>query len=176
MFRPFQASRLYMLALLSLILWPTTLLAMRLDVAEADQRINFVQSDLFPIHSSHIFSASGPADCPSPAIFKHGTRTIFSYTPIVAKVDQAIAVAWYELDEERNVSSNRPFAVANGKLEAGDSYPYGSVSFGPDVTGNAGVVIWGNAGTGWVALASGAFRLAPSNESVPTPGPCPLKS
>lgn len=175
MFRRFQASRFYILLLLGLILWPTTLLGMELDVTETGQRVNFIQSDLFPVHSSHFFDADGPENCPSPAIFKHGTRTIFSYAPLVAKVDQVIAVAWYELDDEHNVISSRPFAVANGKLEAGDSYPYGSVSFGPDVTGNAGVVIWANAGTGWVALASGAFRLALSNESVPTPGPCPLK-
>lgn len=178
MFKQTYFPKLIIFALVAAImLWPVMLAAMPVEPLQSDNSLTeLAQSgNLFPMYNSYnLKSGEGPSDCPFPQRFRFGTRTVYSYAPITAKVDVAAAIVWYELDEEGQLASDEPLAVATGELAA-DTTPYSDLSFNRNQSGNVAPVLFINDGSEWLPVALGAFRIVGEDESAPEPGTCPLE-
>lgn len=178
MFKQLSLSKFIMLAVtIACLLSPAALAAMPFEPAQTSHsESELAQSgNSFTMFSSYNFGSSGPSNCPFPQRFRAGTRRVYSYASIVAQVDHAQAIAWYALDNRGNFVSNEPFAISNGRLEAGDALPFSSLSFNRNVSGNVAVLLFINDGSGWITAASGAYRIAAQGESAPEPGRCRLE-
>lgn len=178
MFKEFSLSKLIMLAVtIVCLLSPAALAAMPLEPAQSSHSEGeLAQSgSSFTMFHSYNFGSSGPSNCPFPQRFRAGTRRVYSYASIVARVDQTQAIAWYALDNRGNFVSDRPFAISRFRLEAGDGLPVGTLSFNQNVSGNVAVFLFIHDGSQWLTAASGAYRIVAQGESAPEPGRCRLE-
>lgn len=174
MFKQTELLKFFMLALATMMLWPTILLAKsdQAVVTESSDSLSELAQAEIPIYHSYNFDANGASNCPTPAIFTYGTRTIHSYTPVYANTNLVAAIAWYELDQNLNPLSDEPLAITTFDLASGSS-PVGSLWFNQNTTANLGVIFYSNTGNGWEVDGSSVYRVAASGEEVPAVGPCP---
>lgn len=136
--------------------------------------------DEFPVYSSYDWVegnvTGGPSLCPDPAVFRYGTRVVYSYVPIEFNTDVDVAFMWFELDDEGNLVSEDPIAVTEPFVAAeGDYLPFGELSFTSDVSGNVAALMMVNDGEDWVMAAFGIYIIAGPGVEVPEPGDCPLE-
>lgn len=174
MFKQIELLKFFMLALATMILWPTTLLAMsnHPGIGELGNSLSELAQDEIPIYHSYNFDANGASNCPTPSIFTYGTRTIHSYAPVYANTKLVAAVVWYELDQDFNTVSDEPLAITTFDVASGES-PVGSLSFNQNTTANLAVIFYSNRGDGWEVDGSSVYRVAASGEEAPAVGPCP---
>ncbi len=169
------------------LLWPAAMVAAPPEPAQpAVIAIELPQAqddELFPMYSSYdwIELSDGltvPDACPPQdpvAIFKYGTRTIYSYAPVYAKKDLSFAILWYELDDNGDVVGDEPIAVANFEGVEGDAIPFGALTLNQAASGNVGVIMAINDGSGWLNAAFGVYIIAKKGVTAPQPGKCPFE-
>lgn len=174
MFKQTELIKFFLLALATMILWPSSLLAMSDQpvLPASGDSLSELAQDGISIYHSYNFDADGASNCPSPAIFTYGTRTVHSYTPLYAKSDFTVMIAWYKLDKNLNVVSDKPLAVTTFDVATGES-PVASLSFNRNTTANLGVIFYSNTGNGWEVDGSSLYRIAAPEEKAPAVGPCP---
>ena len=67
-------------------------------------------------------------------------------------------------------------APHKAEAKAGDTLPFGVISFTQDVAGNVGVVMMSqNSAGGWDPVGTGVFMLAAKGAKAPKPSECPLE-
>ncbi len=114
-----------------------------------------------------------PAQCPDPAVFRNGTRVVYSYIPAYLNQDTSIVVLWYELDENGDPTTEEPIASAQGVLLA-NTIPNASLSFNKGAKGLVGAYMFVETDGEWVLLATALYGIAYPGVKTPEPGPCPL--
>jgi len=166
------------------MLWPASLVAAppepAADQAPVEALSPSQQSEPFLLYSSYEWTdKTGPQSCPPQdpfPIFRFGTRDVFNYGAITAKEDIVFGFLWYELDEEGQVVGEDPIAAVTAEAKAGDTLPFGLISFTQDVAGNVGVVMMSQNSAGdWDPVATGVFMLAAKGAKAPKPSECPLE-
>jgi hypothetical protein len=159
----------FMIAI-SFLLVPSTLAA---PGDKLEQNVTIPNQNLLFMVSSYGVDGSGlPVQCPSPQLFKNGTRTVYSYIPAEALQDISTVVFWYELDENGNVVGDEPVGVQEGVLGDGDLFVF-NYSYNKGTTGYFAPVLLIQENGDWYWIAMGFYKLLDSSSEAPEPIECP---
>jgi hypothetical protein len=159
---------------IAFLLVPSTLAAPLLPNDKLEQNVtipNQVQL-LFMVSSYGVDGSGLPVQCPSPPLFKNGTRTVYSYIPAEALRDVSTAVLWFEVDDNGDMVGEDPIGVQEGVLEDGDMFIF-NYSFNKGTTGNFVPVLLVEKDGDWYIIAAGFYRLLDSGNEAPEPIGCP---
>ncbi len=166
-----------LLIVLVIVLWPVALAAAPPELALSNYpalKLPQVQGDTHSMANSYEWSSqTGPAQCPTPSVFRSGTRVVYSYIPDILNQQVPTIALWYKLNKDGNPATDDPIAIAQIALTA-NRMPYASLSLGKGDEGLFGAYMYAQDDSEWVLLGKATYVLASSGDDVPAPGDCPM--